>query len=160
MSTARRAMPVAATTRYWRSQPLAGVAACCHSHTRRFAHRVMAAVILAPTKRCGGAVWRESGGSGLSRTKGLRPTVSRPLCQGAQHRERPLLSQPEGHWLCGRSAACDCDSLLIKPLAIRLGEKTTLAKSLVMRSSRLREPPPATPSRTGRLRAPCRGCCS
>ncbi len=90
MSTARRATPVAATTRYWHSQPLAGVAACCHSRTGRFAHRVMAAVILAPTIRCGRAVWRESGGSGLSRTKGLRPTVSRPLCQGAQHRERPF----------------------------------------------------------------------
>ena len=59
---ARRATPVAAATRYWRSQPLAGVAACCHSRTRRFAHRVMAAVIL--------------------------------RCQGAQHRERPFLSQP------------------------------------------------------------------
>ena len=47
-------------------------------------------VIVAPTIRCGGAVWCESGGSGLSRTKGLRPTVSRPLCQGAQHRERPF----------------------------------------------------------------------
>ena len=51
-------------------------------------------VILAPTIRCGEAVWCESGGSGLSRTKGLRPTVSRPLCQGAQHRERPFLLQP------------------------------------------------------------------
>jgi hypothetical protein len=59
---ARRATPVAATTRYWRSKPLAGVAACCHSRTHRFAHRVMAAVIL--------------------------------RCQGAQHRERPFLSQP------------------------------------------------------------------
>ncbi|MGC2049609.1 MAG: hypothetical protein WA635_13500 [Gallionella sp.] len=59
---ARRATPVAATTRYWRSQPIAGVAACCHSRTSRFAHRVMAAVIL--------------------------------RCQGAQHRERPFLSQP------------------------------------------------------------------
>ena len=63
MSTARRATPVAATTRYWRSQQLAGVAACCQSRTRRFAHRVMAAVIL--------------------------------RCQGAQHRERPFLLQPE-----------------------------------------------------------------
>jgi|SRR5665647_336449 len=62
MSTARLATPVAATTRYWPSQPLAGVAACCHSRTRRFAHRVMAAVIL--------------------------------RCQGAQHSERPFLSQP------------------------------------------------------------------
>ncbi len=51
-------------------------------------------VIVAPTIRCGEAVWCESGGSGLSRTKGLRPTVSRPLCQGAQHRERPFLLQP------------------------------------------------------------------
>jgi len=51
MSTARRATPVAATTRYWPGQPLAAVAACCHSRTRRFAHRVMAAVIL----RCQGA---------------------------------------------------------------------------------------------------------
>jgi hypothetical protein len=62
---ARRATPVAATTRYWRSQPLAGVAACCHSRTSRSAHRVMAAVSL--------------------------------RCQGAQHRERPFLSQPFGH---------------------------------------------------------------
>ena len=137
---ARRATPVAATTRYWRSQPFAGVAAYCHSRTRRFANRVMAAVILAPTIRCGRAVQFESGGSDLSRTKGLRPTVSRSLCQGAQHRERPFLSQPEGHWLCGRSAACGCDTLL--------------------RSSRLREQPLATPSRTGRYRAPCRGCYS
>ena len=28
---ARRATQVAATTRYWQSQPIAGVAACCHS---------------------------------------------------------------------------------------------------------------------------------
>ncbi len=76
----------------------------------------MAAVILAPTIRCGRAVWRESGGSGLSRTKGLRPTVSRPLCQGAQHRERPfwpyletalrsVLSQPS-RALALRAACC------------------------------------------------------
>ena len=93
MSTARRATPVAAATRYC-------VAADCGSSRllpfphRRLAHRVMAAVILAPTIRCGRAVRCESGGSDLSRTKGLRPTVSRSLCQGAQHRERPFLSQP------------------------------------------------------------------
>jgi hypothetical protein len=139
MSTARRPTPVAAATRYC-------VAADCGSSRllpfphRRLAHRVMAAVILAPTIRCGRAVRCESGGSDLSRTKGLRPTVSRSLCQGAQHRERPFLSQPEGHWLCGRSAACGCDTLL--------------------RSSRLREQPLATPSRTGRLRPPRRECCS
>ncbi len=52
---ARRATQVAAATRYWRSQPFAGAAACCHSRTRRFAHRVMAAVIL----RCQGAQRRE-----------------------------------------------------------------------------------------------------
>jgi len=58
---ARRATPVAAATRYC-------VAADCGSSRllpfphRRFAHRVMAAVIL--------------------------------RCQGAQHRERPFLSQP------------------------------------------------------------------
>lgn len=42
--------------------------------------------------------------------------------------------------------------VLVEQLAIRLGEQTTLAKSLVMRSSRV------PPSRTGRMRAPCRGC--
>ena len=90
---ARRATPVAAATRYC-------VAADCGSSRllpfphRRFAHRVMAAVILAPTIRCGEAVWCESGGGGLSRTKGLCPTVSRPLCQGAQHCEHLFLSQP------------------------------------------------------------------
>jgi hypothetical protein len=51
-------------------------------------------VIVAPTIRCGEAVWCESGGSDLSRTKGLRPTVSRSLCQGVQHSERPFLLQP------------------------------------------------------------------
>ncbi len=51
MSSARRATQVAAATRYWRSRPFAGVAACCHSRTSRFAHRVMAAVI----PRCQGA---------------------------------------------------------------------------------------------------------
>ena len=49
-------------------------------------------------------------------------------------------------------------ALLMEQLAFRLGEPTTPAKSLVMRSSRLREPPPDTPSRTRRLRAPCREC--
>jgi len=51
-----------------------------------------------------------------------------------------------------------CDTLLMGQLAIRLGEPTTPAKSLVMRSSRLREQTPDTPSRTRRLRAPCREC--
>ncbi len=51
-----------------------------------------------------------------------------------------------------------CDTLLMEPLAIRLGEPTTPAKSLVMRSSRLREQPPDTPSCTRRLRAPCQEC--
>jgi len=46
---------ILAATRYWRSQPLAGVTACCHSRTQPFAHRVMAAVIL----RCQGAQQRE-----------------------------------------------------------------------------------------------------
>jgi len=60
---ARRATPVAATTRYWRSQPFAGVAACCHFRTSRFAHRVMAAVIL----RCQGVQHSE------------RPFLSQPI---------------------------------------------------------------------------------
>jgi len=55
MSTARRTTPVAVATRYWRSQQLAGATACCHSRTSRFAHRVMAAVIL----RCQRAQHRE-----------------------------------------------------------------------------------------------------
>lgn len=41
---ARRTTKVAAATRYWQSQPIAGAAACCHSRTHRFANRVMAAV--------------------------------------------------------------------------------------------------------------------
>jgi hypothetical protein len=32
---------ILAATLYWRSQPFAGAAACCHSRTKRFAHRVM-----------------------------------------------------------------------------------------------------------------------
>ena len=39
---ARSTTKVAAVTRYWRSQPIAGAAADSHSRTRRFAHRVMA----------------------------------------------------------------------------------------------------------------------
>jgi len=52
---ARRATPVAVATRYWRSQPFAGATACCHSRTHRFAHHVMAAVLL----RCQEAQRRE-----------------------------------------------------------------------------------------------------
>lgn len=40
---ARLTTKVAAATRYWRSQPIAGAVARCHSRTNRFAHRVMAA---------------------------------------------------------------------------------------------------------------------
>ena len=64
-----------AATRYWRSQPFAGAAACCHSRTRRFAHRVMAAVIL----RCQGVQHSE------------RPFLSQP----AKPKARPCGTQSE-----------------------------------------------------------------
>jgi len=128
MSTARRATQVACDTllatsslrESSRRQPI--------PH-RRFLHRVLAVVIVAPTIRCGRAVWSESGGSGLSRTKGLRPTVSRPLCQGAQHSEHPFLLQP----IRALTLLAVCGvRLLMKQLAIRLNWQTTPTKSLVI----------------------------
>jgi hypothetical protein len=149
MSTARRATPVAATTRYWRSQPIAGVAACCHSRTRRFAHRVMAAVIL--------------------------------RCQGAQHGERPFLSQPS-RALALRAVCCVrllaegitiSVSPLLNPLP-RAGEEAIvlspasggkLERGLAFlayspadtlpRSGRLREAGRRRHSRASGLRPPC-----
>jgi len=172
MSTARRATQVACDTllatsslrESSRRQPI--------PH-RRFLHRVLAVVIVAPTIRCGRAVWSESGGSGLSRTKGLRPTVSRPLCQGAQHSEHPFLLQP----IRALTLLAVCGvRLLIKLLAIRLSWQTTPTKSLVIakgmairvvaflaysladtlpRSGRLREARRGRYSRTGGSRPPC-----
>ena len=49
-------------------------------------------------------------------------------------------------WWDASFPGCGCDTLLIKHLAIRLGEPNTLAKSPVMaQASRLREQPLATP---------------
>jgi len=152
MSTARRATQVACDTllatsslrESSRRQPI--------PH-RRFLHRVLAVVIVAPTIRCGRAVWSESGGSGLSRTKGLRPTVSRPLCQGAQHSEHPFLLQP----IRALTLLAVCGvRLLAKGMAIRV--VAFLAYSLadtLPRSGRLREARRGRYSRTRGSRPPC-----
>ena len=47
MSTARRATPVAATTRYWRSQPIAGAAACNPLQHRTLSRTVSVVLLLA-----------------------------------------------------------------------------------------------------------------
>jgi hypothetical protein len=110
MSTARRATPVAATTRYWRSQPLAGAAACCHSRTA--ASRTVS--------------WQQSFYDAKERN-----TASARFGRSSKLRFAPFCRNPQGHWFCGRSAAGGCDTLL--------------------RNSRLREQPLATPSRTNRF---------
>jgi hypothetical protein len=110
MSTARRATPVAATTRYWRSQPIAGAAACCHSRTA--ASRTVS--------------WQQSFYDAKERN-----TASARFGRSSKLRFAPFCRNPQGHWFCGRSAAGGCDTLL--------------------RNSRLREQPLATPSRTNRF---------
>ena len=123
MPTARRATLVAATTRYWRSQPFAGVAARCHSRTRRFAHRVMAAVIL--------------------------------RCQGAQHSERPFLSQPARE-LASR-AVCYV-RLLAKGITIRVVAFLAMPSRHVTAQQPIAGARAGRPSRTKCYAPPCPAC--
>jgi hypothetical protein len=129
MPTARRATLVAATTRYWRSQPFAGVAARCHSRTRRFAHRVMAAVIL----RCQGAQHSE-------RPFLLQPSWAQALWAVYGVRLRHVTAQQP---IAGAAA---CNPLPHRTLTRTVTGVLLLAKGMAIRVVAFLVPHPAKPS--------------
>gem|GEM_PF-3211412 len=126
---AKRVTQVAVATRYWRSQQLAGATACCHSRTSRFAHRVMAAVIL----RCQGAqhsehpfLWQPIWALALRAVCCVRlrhVTAQQPIAGAAA-------CNPLPHRTLTRTVSGVL--LLMKQLAIRLSWQTTPTKSLVI----------------------------
>jgi len=138
---ARRATLVAATTRYWRSQPIAGVAACCHSRTSRFAHRVMAAVIL----RCQGAQHSKQ----PFLLQPLRALALRAVC-GVRLLMKQLAIRLSWQTTPAKSL------VIAKGITIRV--VAFLACSLadtLLPSGRLREARRGRHSRTGGSRPPC-----
>ncbi len=149
--------------RYWRSQPIAGAAACCDSRTERFAHRVMVATIRcvarlacspADTLPRSGRL-REAGHRRHSRASRFTHRVIAAVIlrhQGAQRRERAILRQPE--WAQVLWAVCFV-VLLAKRMTIRCVARLACAPADTLpRSGRLREVGHGRHSRTGGLRPP------